>query len=61
MSATLGNPINFPKIMENYEKSMFLKSTQDTLGDTRESLEMLWSVPESSGMIPDDFEAISFL
>ena len=55
MSANLENPINFPKIMKNYEKSMFVKSTQAASGDTRESLEMLWSDPESSGMIPDDF------
>ena len=55
MSATLENPINFPKIMKNDEKSMFVKSTQDALGDTRESPEMLWSDPESSGMMPDDF------
>ena len=58
------NPWNIDQLSENHEhdeKSMFVKSTQDTLGDTRESLEMLWSVPESSGMIPDDFQAISFL
>ena len=41
MSAILENPINFPKIMKNDEESMFVKLTQDALGDTRESLEML--------------------
>ena len=54
-SATHEIQINFPNIMKNDEKSMFVKATQDILGDTRESLEMLWSVPESSRMIPDDF------
>ena len=55
MSATLENPINFPKITKNDEKSMFVKSTQDALGDTRESPEMLWNDPESFGIIHDDF------
>ena len=57
------NPWDTDQLSENHEndeKSMFVKSTQDTLGDTMESLEMLWSVPESSEMIPDDFQAISF-
>ena len=55
MSATLGIPINFPKIMKNDEKSMFVKLTQDALGNTRESPGMLWSDPESSGTMTDDF------
>ena len=40
---------------ENNEKSMFVKLIQDALGNTMESLEMLWSDPESSGIVPDDF------
>ena len=60
MSATLGIPINFQKIMKNNEKSMFVKSTQAASGDTRESPEMLWSDPESSGIIPDDFLNVLF-
>ena len=55
MNATLENPINFQKNHRNVEKMMFVNSIQDALGDTRESPEMLWSDPESSGMIPDDF------
>ena len=52
------NPFNtdtFRNIMENKENTMFVKLTQDALGDTRESLEMFWSDPDASGMIPDDF------
>ena len=40
--------------MKKEEKTLFVKSTQDVLGDTKESPEMLWSDPGSSGMIPDD-------
>ena len=55
MSATHETPINFPKIMTNYEKSMFVESTQGALGDTRGSPGMLWSDPESFGMMLADF------
>ena len=60
MSATLGNPIRCSIIIENHEKSMSAKVTQGALGDTRESPGMLWSDPESSGMMSDDFWKIRF-
>ena len=47
--------MRFPRIMDNHEKSMFVKSIKEALGDSKASLDMLWIDPESFGMITDDF------
>ena len=50
---TFGNKSK--KNKENKQQRMFVKSNRNALGDVWESLGILWSDPESSRIILDDF------